>query len=138
MAAHPIPIDIMTDLQQTYQPLVRRIFQATYEGERPMPQTGNQRDILVIRQGNLFAAALSEISNAVVQTYRESVWKGITRREDRYRNTEYLLWVEPDMSGVIAEQSTLNFRVDQCTPFLGNGDPFTHGVSIRVSAISPA
>ena len=137
MAADPLPIDIMTDLQQNYQPLVGITFEATYEGEATMPQTENQRDILVIRQGSPFAATLNEISNAVLQTYGERVWKGITRREGRYRNTEYLLWVEANMRGVIAEQSTLNFRVDQCTPFLGNGNPFSHGVSIRVSAILP-
>lgn len=146
MAAAPTPIDIMTYLQQKYQPLVGMIFQATYEGEITMPQTGNQRDVLVIGQGTSFAAALSEIANAVLQTFGERVWKGITRRENRYRNTtEYLLWVEPlnissNMSGVIAEQPapTFNFRVDQCTPFLGNGNPFSHGVSIQVSTCHPA
>ena len=138
MAADPTPIDIMTHLQQKYQPLVGMTFQATYEGEIIMPQTGNQRDILVIGQGNPFAATLSEVSKAVLQTFGERVWKGITCREDRHRNTEYLLWVEPNMSGVIVEQSTLNFRVDQCAPFPGNGNPFSHGVSIKVSAILPA
>lgn len=138
MAAGPTPIDIMTDLQQKYQPLVGMKFQATYQGEITMPQTGNQRDILVIKQGNPFVATVSEISHAVQQTFGESVWKGITRREHSLDNTEYLLWVEPNMSGVIAEQSAHNFRVDQCTPFLGNGIEFSYGVSIKVSAIPPA
>lgn len=116
MAAAPTPIDIMTYLQQKYQPLVGMIFQATYEGEITMPQTGNQRDVLVIGQGTPFAAALSEIANAVLQTFGERVWKGITRRENRYRNTtEYLLWVEPlnissNMSGVMVEQPAPTFQ----------------------------
>ena len=101
MAADPLPSDIMADLQQRYQPLVGIIFQATYAGEATMPQTENQRAVLVIRQENPFSATLSEISNAVLQAYGERVWKGITRN----RNTEYLLWVEPNMTGVIAEQS---------------------------------
>ena len=102
-----------------------------------MPQTGNQRDILVIRHGNSFAATLIEISNVVLKTIGVRVWKEITHRMDNLGNTEYLLWVEPNLNGVIAKQSTLEFKVDQCTPFLGNGIQL-HGVSIKVSAIPPA
>lgn len=133
---------VLNDLQLKYQPLVTMgmtsTFQATYRGVFTMPQTERERDILSIGQGNPFAATLREISNAVLQTYGERVWKGITRREDNLGNTEYWLWVEPDLSGVIAEQSTHYFRVEQCTPFPGNGIRFSHGVSIKVSVIPPS
>lgn len=45
MAADPTPVDIITHLQQKYQPLVGMTFQATYEGETIMQQTENQRDV---------------------------------------------------------------------------------------------
>ena len=110
-------------------------FQATCQGVVNMRQTGNPRYLLVIGQENPFAETLAAISNTVLQTLGPRVWKGITCQVNSFGNTEYVLWVDPNLKKEIVEQSTLNFRVDQCTPFLGNGIEFSHGVSIKVSVI---
>ena len=130
MTANHAQIDIMAYLQETYRPLEGETFQATYQDVVTMPQTGMQRHVLVIGQENPFALRLGEISNAVLENIGERVWKGITRQ-----GGSFCLWVEPNMSGVMAGQPNLNFRVERCTPFPGNGNPFTHGVSIKVSVI---
>ena len=110
-------------------------FQATYQGVFNMPQTGNQRYLLVIGQENTFAETLAAISTTVLQTLGPRIWKGITCQVNSFGRTEYVLWVEPNLNKEIEEQSILNFRVDQCTPFPGNGIEFSHGVSIKVSVI---
>ena len=56
-----------------------------------MPQTGNPRDVLSVGQGDPFAAILGEISSAVLQTYGETVWKGITGPEDSRNFTDHWL-----------------------------------------------
>ena len=134
MAAAPTPIDIMTYLQQKYQPLVGMIFQATYEGEITMPQTGNQRDVLVIPQGNsTFHSTLRGILSAVLKKYGKTVWKGITGPEDREGYADYWLWAEPDFSGQLEVGSCqYNFQIAKCTPFKCVDGGFLHGVSIKV------
>lgn len=127
---------IKNDLQQKYQPLVGVTFQGVYEGEFTMPQTGNPRDVLSVGQGDTFAATLSGISNAVLQTYGQTVWKGITGPEDRRNYTEYWLWVEPGFSGVLEMGLSYNFEIAQCTPFTCGGGDFSYGVSIKVHKLS--
>jgi len=84
--------EVLKDLQLWYQALVGMTFQATYQGEDTMPQTGNLRDVLVIGLGNsTFHAKLSGISSAVLKKYGTTVWKGITGPEDSLRYTNYWL-----------------------------------------------
>ena len=137
MASDPTLIDL-------YQPLVTTgmtsTFQATYKGVFPMPQTGNPRDILLVRQGDPFAVILSGVSKAVLNlTYGQQVWKGITGPEDSPNYTDYWLWVEPDINGVLQEGLPYNFKITQCTPFPCGRDDcrggFSYGVSIKASVI---
>ena len=116
-----------------YQPLVGTVFQGTYQGEFAMPQTQNPRDVLSVQPGTPFAVVLQGISQAVPQAYRNRIWKGITGPDDGY--AEYWLWVEPCLSGVLALQSTRSFKIEECTPFPGNGVPFLYGISIKVSVV---
>ena len=136
MAADPTLID----LQEKYQPLViagmTSTFQATYQGEFIMPQTGNPRDVLLVRQGDPFTAILSGVSKAVLAlTYGQQVWKGITGPEDSPSYTDYWLWVEPGFKGVLQEGLPYNFKITQCTPFQCAFGSFSYGVSINASVI---
>ena len=71
--------EVLKDLQLWYDPLVGMKCQAIYQGEQTMPQTGNQRVVLVIGLGNsTFHATLSGISSVVLTKYGKTVWKGIT------------------------------------------------------------
>ena len=137
MAANPTLIDL-------YQPLViagmTSTFQATYQGEFIMPQTENPRDVLLVRQGDPFAAILSGVSKAVLElelTSGQQVWKGITGPEDSPSYTDYWLWVEPDFKGVLQEGHPYNFKITQCTPFPCGFGSFSYGVSIKASVIMP-
>ena len=132
------PTLIMKDLQEKYQPLVGMTFQATYQDEFPMPQTGNPRDILSVGQGDPFAAILSGISNIVLQTYGQQVWKGITGPEQSPNFPDYWLWVEPGFSEQLQAGLRYNFIIAKCTPFICGGGDFSYGVSIKASFISQA
>ena len=86
-----------------------------------------------------FTATVRDISNNVLgQPYSGQVWKAITCPGEIPGQTDYRLWVEPGLSGKILPQTPCHFKVDKCTPFLGNSIEFSHGVSIKVSAIPPA
>ena len=131
--------EVLKDLQRWYQPLVGMTFQATYQGVFTMPQTGQQRDVLVIGQGNpSFHATLSAISSAVLTKYDETVWKGITGPEDRKGYTNYWLWVEPDFSGQpqVGLQGVCTFQIAQYSLFTCGGGTFSYGVSIKVQKLS--
>lgn len=129
---------IMNDLSLKYEPLMGKEFEGTYKGESQMPQTGNLRDVLVVKEADPFAQTLHEISNAVKKDYGKKIWKGITGPEDSGGFTDYWLWVEPLLDDELEEGSCRNFRVVRCTPFQGNGVQFLYGVSIKVSVIPPA
>ena len=127
---------VLDDLRETYQELVGMTFRGEYEGEFTMPQTGNARDVLSIGRGDPFAAILGEISKAVLQTYGETVWKGITGPEDSSNFTDYWLWVEPGSSEELQEGLSYNFKISRCTPFTCGGGDFSYGVSIKVHKLS--
>jgi len=125
--------EVLKDLQLWYQPLVGMTFQATYQGEDTMPQTGNLRDVLVIGLGNsTFHATLSRISSAVLKKYGTTVWKGITGPEDSHVYTNYWLWVEQGFGGQLQVDSCYNFEIASYTLFTCVGGSFAHGVSIKV------
>ena len=127
--------DVMTDLRTKYKPLVGMVFQGEFGGEHTMPQTGNERDVLIVSQYPL-RATLSGISNAVLQNYGDSVWKGITGPEDSSRFSDHWLWVEPAFDGVLSEGATYTFRIDRCKPFQCGGiGTFSYGVSIKVTRV---
>ena len=129
-------LDPIDDLRQKYKPLRGMEFEATYEGDRIMPQTENSRDVLSIEKEDPFAETLREISDAVLEAYGKKIWKGITGPPDF---ADYWLWVEPvDELTEDQEGCSRNFRVKKCTPFQCNGNQFSHGVSIKVSVIQPA
>lgn len=128
---------VFKDLQQKYQPLVGKPFQGTYEDVFNMPQTGNPRDIISVDQRNPFAEILSGVSDAVLQTYGQHVWKGITGPEQSPNFSDYWLWVEPGFNGVLQMGQRYNFQITQCTPFPCGGGVFSHGVSIKASVIQP-
>ena len=101
-----------------------------------MPQTGTPRDVLSITQGDhlYFAKTLSEISNAVLsEPYGRQVWKAITGPEDTPGQTDYKLWVEPGLTGVIPQHSIRHFKVEECSVEIGI--QFSHIVRIRVSVV---
>ena len=129
---------VLNDLQLKYQPLVGKEFQGTYEGVRMMPQTENPRDILSVGQGDTFSAILSGVCNAVLLTYGQQVWKGITGPEQSPNYTDYWLWVEPGFDGVLEMGQRYTFQITHCAPFTCGGGDFLHGVSIKVSLIQPA
>ena len=129
---------VSNDLQLKYQPLVNMSFQGTYEGVLIMPQTGNPRAIISVRRGDPFAAILSDVSAAVLQTYGQHVWKGITGPEQSPNFSDYWLWVEPGFHGVLEMGQRYNFQIAQCSPFACGGGVFSHGVSIKASSIKPA
>lgn len=128
---------ILVDLQQKYKLLEGMEFSGTYQGAFPMPQTGNQRDVILISPLDPFATTLGGISSYVLKTYGLNVWKGITGPEDippnpAYRRyTDYWLWVELGCG-----LSNINkFKITQCTAFPCGDGTFTHGVSIKAIAI---
>lgn len=126
---------IMDDLGLKYKPLIGMDFEAIYKGGFEMPQTGNERDVLLVKESNPFARTLHEISKAVKEAYGRKIWKGITGPEDSANFTDYQLWVETCFYGELEVGSCRNFRVVRCTPFQGNGVKFSYGVSIEVSVI---
>ena len=135
---------VYTGLQLKYQTLWGRTFYATYQGESYIPQTGTgpiARDVLSIVEEDTFTSVLREISNDVLrEPYGQQVWKAITVPEDVPGQNDYKLLVEPGLSvsGVVPLQPPHRFRVDTCTPFTLEGDPFSHGVNIKVSVLPPA
>lgn len=126
---------IMDDLGLKYKPLIGMEFEAIYKGEFEMPQTGNKRDVLLVKEANPFAKTLHEISKTVKDAYGSKIWKGITGPEDSANFTDYQLWVETCFYGELEVGSCRNFRVVRCAPFQGNGVKFSYGVSIEVSVI---
>lgn len=126
----------LSSLQLKYQPLLRLTFQATYCGPSPVPQTGNLKDVLSIRkwQGDPISDTLSSIFDEM-QTYDDSVWKGITYGVDEHGNPVHLLWVEPGFGGKVPQQSIRNFRIDHCSALQGDGSPFSAVVNINASVI---
>ena len=123
---------VLNDLTQKYQELVGKTFEGEYKGVFNMPQTGNQRDVLSVGQGDPLAKILGGISNAVLLAYGKTVWKGITGPEDSSRYTNHWLWVEPDFSGQLQEGLSYDFKIVRCMPFTCGGGDFKHGVSIKV------
>ena len=101
-----------------------------------MPQTENLRDVLSIGRGDPFAAILGGISKSVLKAYGKTVWKGITGPEDSNNFTDYWLWAEPDLSEVLSEGLSYNFKIARCTPFTCDGGDFSYGVSIKVHKLS--
>lgn len=128
--------DVMSDLRTKYKPLVGMEFRGEYDGEHIMPQTGNERDVLIVSLLDPLNATLSGISKAVLQNYDDSVWKGITGPEDSSRFSDHWLWVEPAFDGVLSEGATYTFRIDRCKPFkCGGPGTFSYGVSIKVTRV---
>ena len=123
--------DTKSWLKATYNGLVGKTFRGNYNGELPMPQTGNVRDVIIVKDS--LDTTLAGISSDVRQEYGDTVWKGITGPEDSRRHTEYWLWVEPVLSSVLASGTDYNFRIDRCEPFQCSGGTFSYGVSIKVS-----
>lgn len=122
-----------------YQPLVGMTFQATYNEEFTMPQTGNQRDVLVIGLGNsTFHATLGGISSAVLTKYGKTVWKEITGPEDSLGYTNYWLGVEtPDLNeDKLQVGFCYNFQIAKYTLFTCVGGDFSYGVIIKVHKLS--
>lgn len=127
---------VLNDLTQKYQELEGKTFKGEYGGEFTMPQTGNPRDVLSVEQGDPLAEILGGISNAVLHTYGETVWKGITGPEDSPRYTNHWLWVEPGFSGQLEVGLSYDFKIVRCIPFTCGGGDFKHGVGIKVTKLS--
>ena len=123
--------DTITWLKATYNGLVGKTFRGNYNGELPMPQTGNVRDVIIVQDS--LDKTLAEISSDVLQKYGDTVWKGITGPKDSKSYTKYWLWVEPVFSSVLPIRTDYNFRIDRCEPFQCSGGTFSYGVSIKVS-----
>ena len=97
-----------------------------------MPQTGNERYII---ESNSIAAILKSISSYVINTYGSTVWKGITGPEDSLLYTDYWLWIEPVVGGILLENNFYNFNIEGCTPFYCEGGSFSYGVSIKAKIV---
>lgn len=115
------------NLQAIYQPLNGVTFTGTYLGNYSMPQTGNERYII---ESNGIAGILKSISSYVINTYGSTVWKGVTGPEDSLLYTDYWLWIEPVVGGILLENNFYNFNIEGCTPFYCEGGSFSYGVSI--------
>ena len=130
------------DLQLIYQPHEGATFRGTYKRIFEMPQTANERFIIAVESTNPFAPTLIQISNSVLALCQRSnlhpalVWKGITGPMDGY--TDYWLWVEPDIGGVVQEGCSYDFMIEKCTAFqCPAGGSFSYGVSIKVRVLPP-
>ena len=120
-------------LQEIYQPLEGVTFRGTYLGEYKMPQTGNKRYII---KANNLSGTLKSISSSVINTYGKTlVWKGITGPEDSEKYTDYWLWVEPDVGGMLFEDDSYDFKIERCTPFHCESGSFSYGVSIKAKIV---
>lgn len=123
---------VSSALQQMYQPLVGTRFLGTYKGTLVVPQTTEQRDIISV---DPFALLLNGVSRAVVQSYGQQVWKGITDPEQSPNPPEYWLWVEPTFNGTLQMGKSYTFEVTKCTPASPfHVAAFSHGVSISCKA----
>lgn len=130
-------LEVHQNLSNFYQQLIDVQFQAIYNGNFNMPQTGNQRAILVITPENPFAAQLQSVSSDVLGLNNgQMIWKGITRPEDRSDYVNYWLWVEPsDSLRSMVVSGTYDFKITSCTPFHCGAGSFAHGVSIQVTPV---
>lgn len=128
---------VMENLYLKYRPLVGMVFPATYLGPFMMPQTENERDVLLIlTEAELLREMLRKISNAVLQNYGKRVWKGITGSQDSARYPDFWLWFEPGFNEVLMQEDfCYEFEIKQCRPFQCRGGDFDFGVSIKVVAI---
>ena len=123
-------------LETLYKRLTGVRFQATYEGCRTMPQTGNARDVLVVDPSHPFAQVLKQISSSVLLQYGTSVWKGITGPEEKRQHgadayTDYWLWVEPTLGAMVQQGEPRNFIIQSATFFPCNeGTGFTFGMNL--------
>ena len=93
------------NLQAIYQPLNGVTFAGTYLGNYSMPQTGNERYII---KSNSIAGILKSISSYVINTYGSTVWKGVTGPEDSLLYTDYWLWIDPVVGGILLENNFYN------------------------------
>ena len=97
-----------------------------------MPQTGNDRWII---ESNSIAGTLKSISSSVINTYGNTVWKGITGPEDSEKYTDYWLWVERNVGRMPLENCPYNFEIEGCTPFPCDSGSFSYGVSIKAKIV---
>ena len=130
----------MENLATIYKPLLGASFAATYQGIfYPMPQTGNERDILdvgALTAMNPFAATLQHISSTVLTEYGTRVWKGITGPDDRKGYTNYWLWAEPGFSGSgLQVGSICNFIIESVNVFQCDTGTFSYGVSLKARCV---
>ena len=134
MGSQEAVIDQMKEkLQAIYQPLNGVTFAGTYLGKHSMPQTGNDRYKI---ESNSIAGTLKSISSSVINTYGKTlVWKGITGPEDSEKYTDYWLWVEPDVGGMLFEDDSYDFKIERCTPFHCESGSFSYGVSIKAKIV---
>ena len=121
----------ITWLKATYNDLVGKTFRGDYNGGLPMPQTGNVRDVIIVKDS--LDTTLAGISSDVLQKYGSEVWKGITGPKDSVHYTKYWLWVEPAFSSDLSKGNNYNFKIEHCLPFQCSGGTFSYGVSIKVS-----
>ena len=127
-------MSVKDDLQLIYKPLLGMVFEATvHQIDFTMPQTENERIVLLIDADSTFAATLGGISKAVLKKHGKTVWKGITGPEEGF--TDYWLWVEPTgLSEVVLEGLSYNFSIARCSPFeCGSDTGFSYGVSIKAN-----
>ena len=71
----------------------------------------------------------------VINTYGSTVWKGVTGPEDSLLYTDYWLWIEPVVGGILLENNFYNFNIEGCTPFYCEGGSFSYGVSIKAKIV---
>lgn len=63
------------------------------------------------------------------------MWKGVTGPEDSLLYTDYWLWIEPVVGGILLENNFYNFNIEGCTPFYCEGGSFSYGVSIKARIV---
>lgn len=132
-AVQAVIVQTLQNLQAIYQPLKGVTFVGTYLGSHFMPQTGNERYKI---ESNSLKDALHQISSSVINTYGETVWKGITGPLDSEFYTDYWLWIEPDVGGIpLAYGFSYHFNIESCTPFPCQSGSFSYGVSIKASIV---
>lgn len=105
-----------------------------------MPQTGNFRPVLEVNPSDATLPIMKAVSNAVLEKYGQTVWKGITGPEDG-SYTDYWLWTDPE--GInqhsLEVGSTYIFKIRNCAPFkCREGTLFSFGVNIMAVIMFPS
>lgn len=123
-------MDLKRELEDIYQPLVGKIFDAVYKGKMEISSTGNLREILSVTDPDVTSTLKEIVQKIESRGYNNRVWKGIIELS----NGKYHLYIKAlgELHG--KEGKTFKFRVQRIEVW--KGEAYEAGVNIVLDVIN--